>query len=356
MKSRRAKGKPEAPAALIFDGDRLRVLDQRLLPKKIAYLECTTTRRAAAAIRKMAVRGAPAIGLCGAYGMALAARRNAHRSSHVLLERLRSAASELSAARPTAADLARAVDRVLHSAESADESSIVESVIGEAEKIRKETDAACRAIAKSASDLLAGARRILTYCNTGSLATGVSTGTALGAIEYRARAGGSLEVWVPETRPYYQGSRLTAFELICLDIPFSIVTDATCGYLLATGQVDAVIVGADRIAANGDTANKIGTYAIAALAQRHGVPFYVAAPSSSFDLSAASGADIPIEVRGGEEVIEAAWKTKAARPGLPKAYYPAFDVTPNDLIAAIVCEFGVLRPPFEKSIRRAIGD
>jgi methylthioribose-1-phosphate isomerase len=332
----------------------VRVLDQRLVPKKLTYLDCKTPKSVAAAISKMAVRGAPAIGLCGAFGMAVAARRAGHRRPARMLDDLRSAGAVISRARPTARDLEAAVLRVMARAEESDSAQVVDAVVDEAMRIREELDRACCAIAEQGAELLAPASAVLTYCNTGILATAVSTGTALGAIEYRWRAGGGLMVWVPETRPYFQGSRLTAFELTRLKIPFSIITDAACGAVISSGKVDAVIVGADRIASNGDVANKVGTYPLAVLAHRHGIPFYVAAPTSTFDLSLGSGRDIPIEVRDGREILTARWF--GAETKSPDAFYPAFDVTPGELITAIVCEAGVIRPPYGKSIEATLAD
>lgn len=341
-------GRPRPLEVLSLGTDAVRVLDQRLLPAKIRYLECRTPRSVSAAISKMAVRGAPAIGVCGAFGMAISARRLGRRRRPRILDGLRSDGAIIAAARPTAADLGAAVDRVLARAEDSDPDDLVESVVAEALAIRHEVAEACRTIAEWGAELLEGAAEVLTYCNTGALATGVGTGTALGAVEYRWRRKKRLRVWVPETRPFLQGSRLTAFELLGMGIPFSVVTDSTCGHLMASGMVDVVIVGADRVASNGDVANKVGTYPLAVLAHEHGVPFYVAAPSSTFDVSLRSGREIPIEVRSGEELLASVWKSREV--GTPNAYYPAFDVTPADLISAIVCEFGVLEPPLGQSI------
>lgn len=330
----------------------MRVLDQRVLPRRLTYIECRTPRRVADAIAKMAVRGAPAIGLCAAYGMAVSATRLRGRSHAKVVEGLVASADLIASARPTAADLEAVVGRVLERARQAPPGFAIEAAVSEAIAVRKDLESACTAIASEGSRLLVDAEAVMTYCNTGALATGVSTGTALGAIEYRWRRRKNLKVWVPETRPFLQGSRLTAFELSRLGIPHTVVTDATCGHLMYRGAVDAVVVGADRIAANGDVANKIGTYALAVLAKRHGIPFVVAAPTSTFDLSVPSGADIPIEVRSGSEIVSSVWA--GADEHMPEAFYPAFDVTPAELVSAIVCEKGVLEPPFEESIPRAL--
>ncbi len=346
----KSTGRALKPLVLTETG--LRILDQRRLPGKVEYVECRTPAQVARAISRMAVRGAPAIGLCGAYGMVLAARDVARSPSRNAPGRLAGYASTIASARPTAADLGAAVDRVLSRIEASTAGDCEEAALAEATAIRDELDEACRSVAMLGSELLRGVSKVLTYCNTGVLATGVSTGTALGVIECRARLAGNLHVWVPETRPYLQGSRLTAFELALQGISHTVVTDATCGFLMSAGEVDAVVVGADRIAVNGDTANKIGTYQLAVLAKRHGIPFYVAAPSSTFDLSIVDGSQIPVEVRKGAELLGNAWKGARLTP--PSTFYPAFDVTPAELITALVCEKGVLRPPYEESISQAL--
>jgi methylthioribose-1-phosphate isomerase len=299
------------------------LLDQRLLPDDVSYLECRSAAEVAAAIRALAVRGAPAIGIAAAYGYALAAERG---------EDLDAAAELLLASRPTAVNLAWALAELRAGDQDA-------AVLAErARALHDEEVERCRRMAAHAAGLLEPGTRALTHCNAGALATG-GVGSALGAIREGFERGLLAHVFVDETRPLLQGARLTAWELERAGIPHSVLADAAAGSLIARGEVDAILTGADRIAANGDAANKIGTYPLAVLAARHDVPFYVVAPSSTVDLSAASGADIPIEERDPAEVTTR----------FP-ARNPAFDVTPAELIAAIVTEEGVHRAPFAQSL------
>jgi methylthioribose-1-phosphate isomerase len=299
------------------------LLDQRLLPDDVSYLECRSAAEVAAAIRALAVRGAPAIGIAAAYGYALAAERG---------EDLDAAAELLLASRPTAVNLAWALAELRAGDQDA-------AVLAErARALHDEEVERCRRMAAHAAGLLEPGTRALTHCNAGALATG-GVGSALGAIREGFERGLVAHVFVDETRPLLQGARLTAWELERAGIPHSVLADAAAGSLIARGEVDAILTGADRIAANGDAANKIGTYPLAVLAARHDVPFYVLAPSSTVDLSAASGADIPIEERDPAEVTTR----------FP-ARNPAFDVTPAELIAAIVTEEGVHRAPFAQSL------
>ena len=293
---------------------RVVLLDQRRLPDEEVELVCRTAADVAEAIRTLAVRGAPAIGVAAAYGYALAAERG---------EDEEEADRVLRASRPTAVNLAWALDRMRD-----------DPTGDNARRIHAEEVARCRAMAAHAASLLAPATRVLTHCNTGGLATG-GYGTALGAIRAGWERGLIEHVWVDETRPLLQGSRLTAWELDRLGIPFSVVADAAAGSLMAAGEVGAVFIGADRIAANGDTANKIGTYILAVLARHHDIPFYVVAPTSTIDAGAATGGAIPIEERSADELT-------ARFP----AFNPAFDVTPAALVSAIVTEAGVHRPPY----------
>jgi methylthioribose-1-phosphate isomerase len=299
------------------------LLDQRLLPDDVSYLECRSAAEVAAAIRALAVRGAPAIGIAAAYGYALAAERG---------EDLDAAAELLLASRPTAVNLAWALAELRAGDQDA-------AVLAErARALHDEEVERCRRMAAHAAGLLEPGTRALTHCNAGAPATG-GVGSALGAIREGFERGLLAHVFVDETRPLLQGARLTAWELERAGIPHSVLADAAAGSLIARGEVDAILTGADRIAANGDAANKIGTYPLAVLAARHDVPFYVVAPSSTVDLSAASGADIPIEERDPAEVTTR----------FP-ARNPAFDVTPAELIAAIVTEEGVHRAPFAQSL------
>ena len=308
---------------LRLEDDRVVLLDQRRLPAEQVELECRSAADVAQAIRDMAVRGAPAIGIAAAYGYALAAARG---------EDLAGATAALLAARPTAVNLAWALGEMRDAAEPAEQ----------ARAIHAEEVARCRRMAEHAAELIEPGARALTHCNAGGLATG-GYGTAVGALR-TAWARGLLEhVWVDETRPLLQGSRLTAWELDRARIPHAVIADAAAGSLMARGEVTHVLTGADRIAANGDTANKIGTYSLAVLAAHHGIPFYVVAPTSTIDLSTARGADIPIEEREPGEL-------GAASP----ARNPAFDVTPAAHVTAIVTEEGVHRAPYEESLPRLV--
>ncbi|MGH3023011.1 MAG: S-methyl-5-thioribose-1-phosphate isomerase [Gaiellaceae bacterium] len=306
-----------------LERDAVVLLDQRRLPDEVVYLECRSAADVAEAIRTLSVRGAPAIGVAAAYGYALAA---------ALGDDLDEAAALLLASRPTAVNLPWAI------AEMRSAGGDPAALAARARELHDEEVERCRRMAAHAADLLAPGTRALTHCNTGALATG-GIGSALGAIREGFARGLVEHVWVDETRPLLQGARLTAWELERAGIPHSVLADAAAGSLMARGEVGAVLTGADRIAANGDTANKIGTYTLAVLAGHHGIPFYVVAPSSTVDLAAASGADIPIEERDPAEVTE---RFPAANP--------AFDVTPAALVTAIVTEEGVHRAPFEESL------
>jgi methylthioribose-1-phosphate isomerase len=300
------------------EGPRVVLLDQRRLPEEIEYLECRSSAEVAAAIRAMAIRGAPAIGIAAAYGLALAAETG---------EDVDDAAALLAAARPTAINLAWAVEQMSEDPSPA-----------QARALHDEEVERCRRMAAHTADLLAPGTRALTHCNAGGLATG-GYGSAVGALQTAWERGLLERVWVDETRPLLQGSRLTAWELEAAEIPHTVIADSAAASLMAAGEVDCVVTGADRIAANGDTANKIGTYSLAVLAAHHGIPLYVVAPTSTVDLSTQSGAEIPIEERAPEEIT-------ARFP----ARNPAFDVTPAELIAAIVTEHGVHRAPYPQSL------
>ena len=300
------------------EGPRVLLLDQRRLPDEEIELECRSAAEVAAAIRGLAIRGAPAIGVAAAYGLALAARRG---------EDLDEAAAVLAASRPTAVNLAWALEQM-----RADPSPATARALHEEEVAR------CRAMASHAAELFGPNTRALTHCNAGGLATG-GYGSAVGALRTAWEQGLLERVWVDETRPLLQGSRLTAWELEAAGIPHAVIADSAAGSLMAAGEVDCVVTGADRIAANGDTANKIGTYSLAVLARHHGIPLYVVAPTSTVDLAALTGAEIPIEERDAREITS----RFAARN-------PAFDVTPAELIAAIVTEHGIQRAPYAGSL------
>jgi methylthioribose-1-phosphate isomerase len=302
---------------LRFEQGALLVLDQRALPAVERWLRCESVEQVAEAIRSMAVRGAPAIGLAAAYGMSLAEDRE-------------HAAALLRDTRPTAANLAWAVERCLEA----------DDPLREAKRLHSEQEAADRALAELGAERFRPGDRALTHCNAGALATG-GVGTAGGVLREAWERGRLAEVWVDETRPLLQGARLTAWELGRAGIPFRVIADSAAGGLLARGLVDRVVVGADRIAANGDVANKVGTYPLAVMARRHGVPFYVAAPVSTIDPATPSGEMIPIEERDPSEL--------GSDSG---AFNPAFDVTPAELVTAIFTEAGVLEPPYRQSITR----
>ena len=305
---------------LRVEGDVLVVLDQRRLPDEEVDLRCRTTADAADAIRTLAVRGAPAIGIAAAYAMALAAERG---------EDLDAAVETLAASRPTAVNLGWALDAMRN-----------DTTRKRAERIHDDEVERCRRMAAHALELFPEGARVLTHCNAGALATG-GYGTALGAVRAAFEAGRVSHVWVDETRQLLQGGRLTAWELEQLGIPHAVITDGAAASFMARGEVDVVVTGADRIAANGDTANKIGTYGLAVLAAHHGLPLVVVAPTSTLDPSAATGAEIPIEERDPEEVSSR----------FP-ARNPAFDVTPGSLVSAIVTERGVHRVPYLDTLPR----
>lgn len=319
-------------------GHRLDILEQRDLPARVRWISCRTADDVARAIRDMSIRGAPAIGCAAAFGLALAAR-GPHGAPRARLEAAR---RRLAATRPTAVNLFWALDRMARrwAPPGGDLAARLEK---EARAIAAEDLAACRSIGERGAALLPRGAVVLTHCNAGALAT-AGHGTALGIVRSAHAQGKIRRVFVDETRPYLQGARLTAWELSREKIPYEIVTDNAAAHLLKTEKIDAVIVGADRIARNGDTANKIGTYGLALLARHHGVPFYVAAPTSTLDRRRARGEDIPIEERSPAEVLT--WAGRRLAPAGARARHPAFDVTPAALLTALVTEAGVYRPPF----------
>lgn len=326
---------------LLWDGGVLSLLDQRLLPGVEQWIECPTASAVAEAIRTMVVRGAPAIGVSAAYGMAMAASAG---------EDLETAAKELRNARPTAVNLGWAVDLLLNLARKttatgqADVGAVLRS---EAERIHREDVEGNRRMGRFGAELLRDGATVLTHCNAGALAT-AGYGTALGVIRAAIESGKRVAVFADETRPYLQGARLTAWELQRDGIDVTLITDNMSGHFFQQKQFDAVVVGADRIAANGDAANKIGTYTVAVLANAHGIPFYVAAPLSTIDLACPDGSAIPIEERSAQEVVEIGG-TRMAPEGI-HVRHPAFDVTPARLITAIITERGVARPPYGEAI------
>ncbi len=326
-------------------GDAVELLDQRLLPAEERYLRLSSAEEVARAIEEMAVRGAPAIGVTAAMAIAV---ELAHAPDTGLRRALEDATTRLARTRPTAVNLAWALERMgrelgARLAAGATAHEVRAHARALAQRIHDEDVASCRAIGDAGAELLPQAARVLTHCNAGALAT-AGYGTALGVIRSAARMGKLARVLAQETRPFLQGARLTTWELTRDGIPVTLVTDGMGGALMARGDVDAVVVGADRIAANGDVANKIGTYTLAVLAHAHGLPFYVAAPLSTVDLATPSGREIPIEERSSDEVTWIAGKRIA--PEGVVALHPAFDVTPATLVSAIVTERGALRPPY----------
>ncbi|TCO41862.1 S-methyl-5-thioribose-1-phosphate isomerase [Dokdonella fugitiva] len=317
--------------AVLWRGDRLRLLDQRLLPREETYVDCRTSDEVAQAIRDLVVRGAPAIGIAAAWGVVLAARQD--RAG------LAAALARLRAARPTAVNLMWALDRMQRvAARGAD----ADALAAEAQAIQDEDLAANRRMGELGAALIAPGSGVLTHCNTGSLAT-AGFGTALGVIRAGVSAERIARVFAGETRPWLQGARLTVWELLRDAIPATLVADAAAAHLMSTGQVQWVVVGADRIAANGDTANKIGTYQLAIAARHHGVKFMVVAPSSTVDMATASGRDIEIELRSPDELFGYAGQRTVVEGA--SAWNPVFDVTPAALIDAIVTERGVVERP-----------
>jgi methylthioribose-1-phosphate isomerase len=354
-----------------YQDNAVRLIDQTALPDVERIVECRTVDEVAAAIRTMKVRGAPAIGATAAYGMALAAERFSGDDPAALLRHLEAEGATLKATRPTAVNLAWAVERMkgealrvaalggrpVGTAEYADGSgaeqvaAIRAALHDEARRLADEDVEMCRRMGAHGASLVPDKANVLTHCNTGALAT-VDYGTALGVIRAAAEGGKDLHVFVDETRPFLQGARLTAWELQRAGIPLTLISDNMAGHFMMRGAVDLVIVGADRIAANGDVANKIGTYTLAVLCKENGLPFYVAAPTSTVDLSLASGLEIPIEERAAAEVTHLGGRRIA--PEGVHAAHPAFDVTPNQYVTAIITEQGVHYPPFGPALRAAV--
>jgi methylthioribose-1-phosphate isomerase len=324
---------------------RLELLDQRLLPARVEFVACATAREVAEAIHRMVIRGAPAIGCAAACGIALEATRLKDAPPAAFSSRMDQAFEVLAASRPTAVNLFWALGRMRAAMQAAGQKpppDIAARLLEEAQVIVTADIAANRAMGAHGAALLADGARVFTHCNAGALAT-AGHGTALGVVRSAVAAGKRVSVIVDETRPFLQGARLTAWELQQDGIPVTLVTDGMCGHLMSRGEIDAVIVGADRIAANGDVANKIGTYMIAVLARRHGIPFYVAAPLSTIDAALDNGGAIPIEERGASEVRGHAGHEWA--PAGVAVRNPVFDITPAELVTALVTEKGVVRAP-----------
>ncbi|MBX6393634.1 MAG: S-methyl-5-thioribose-1-phosphate isomerase [Burkholderiales bacterium] len=331
-----------AVETLRWGGDHVMFIDQRKLPHRVEYVRCRDAAEVADAIRSMVVRGAPAIGCAAAYGIALEALKGTRDFG--------AAFAALRASRPTAVNLYWALDRMQRLID-AQPPDLAAALVAEARAIHAEDLEINRAIGRHGEKYVPDGARILTYCNTGALAT-AGYGTALGVIRAARDAGKRISVLASETRPYLQGARLTAWELVQENIPVTLITDNMAGHFMRIGQVDLVIVGADRVAANGDVANKIGTYGLAVLAARHGIPFYVAVPVPTFDPAIESGEAIPIEERSADEVTgygDVRWAPEGV-----KVEHPAFDVTPAELVTAIITDKGVIERPDKTKIARLL--
>ena len=333
-------------APIRWEEDRLLLLDQTLLPVEERFREYSRWPDVAEAIRTLVVRGAPAIGCAAAFGLVLAARQSLAEDTDGILRDLEEAEKGLASTRPTAVNLFWALDRmrrVAHAERARPVADFRARLLAEAQAILEEDLAGNRALGAHGAALVPEGARILTHCNAGALAT-AGYGTAVGVIRAAHERGRVAMVWVDETRPVMQGSRLTAWEMVKEGIPHRLISDVAAGFVMKRGEVDLVVTGADRIASNGDTANKIGTYSVAVLAKHHGIPFYIAAPFSTIDVSIPSGAAIPIEERAGDEVRRTGGRQTA--PAETPVYNPAFDVTPAELIAGIITERGVFRYPY----------
>ncbi|MEF2247545.1 S-methyl-5-thioribose-1-phosphate isomerase [Paenibacillus sp. IITD108] len=344
--------KQEALQSLIWKSDHLQLLDQRLLPEDIVYLPLTTPVEVWEAIRHLKVRGAPAIGIAAAYGVVFGSRNAA--TLEEWLESVIREAEYLATSRPTAVNLFWALDRMKAAAKSFAEQGVAleqakDKLEQEAIAIHKEDEETNRSIGEHALSLFKDGMGVLTHCNAGGLAT-AKYGTALAPFYLALEQGITLRVYADETRPVLQGARLTAFELQQAGVDVTLICDNMAGMVMSKGWVDAVIVGTDRVAANGDVANKIGTYSVAVLAKAHGIPFYVACPMSTIDLETPTGAEIPIEERNDEEITEGFGKRTA--PKDIKVYNPAFDVTPHEYVTAIITEKGIVQAPYDQNLRK----
>jgi methylthioribose-1-phosphate isomerase len=331
------------------------MVDQRKLPGQEVYVRCRTPQEVAKAIRTMVIRGAPAIGVAAAWGIALGVRRSTAKGTRQLAVEFQKICDMMAATRPTAVNLFWAIDRMkrvfgegARAGQSAEE--LASRLDREAQNIHDEDVASCRAMGAHGAEMLSDGARVLTHCNAGALAT-AGYGSALGVIRAAVESGKKIAVFADETRPFLQGARLTAWELVRDGINTTVITESMAGPLMRAGEIDAVIVGADRIAANGDTANKIGTYTVAVLAHEHKVPFYVAAPLSTIDLATPEGDRIPIEERDQREVSHLG--SARLTPEGAKIRNPAFDITPHRYITGIITEKGIVRPPYLESLKRA---
>lgn len=333
-----------------WKGNGVRILDQVRLPREEVYLDCLTYGEVISAISKMNIRGAPAIGLATALGIALGVRDISSHNRESFYREMESICDEFFCTRPTAVNLVWAIDQLKETAlnHSGDVASLKEAIKAKALSMLEEDLHINREIGRQGEPLIPHEARILTHCNAGALAT-AGYGTALGVIRAAHEAGKNISVYVDETRPFLQGARLTAWELIEEKIPATLITDNMAGYFMQQGKIDLVIVGADRVAANGDVANKIGTYSLGILARAHAIPFYVAAPTSTLDLTLSTGQEIPIEERNHEEVTFIGGIRIA--PEKINVANPAFDVTPNEYISALITEKGIVRQPYAENLK-----
>lgn len=336
------------------DGE-LRMIDQTRLPTELVFLDCKDVETVWEAIKMLRVRGAPAIGVAAAMGVVVGARTSASATPEAFRARIAEVAAYLRTSRPTAVNLFWALDRMERKASELiglPNREALEELLAEARRVQDEDRAMCQAIGRHGAALLSEGSGVLTHCNAGALAT-ADFGTALSVLFHAHEQGKRIHAFVDETRPLLQGSRLTAWELLKRGVPATLICDNMAGMVMRQGKIGAAVVGADRIAANGDTANKIGTYSVAVLARAHGVPFYVAAPSSTFDFAIRTGADIPIEERDPREITQGMGKVTA--PEGVNAFNPAFDVTPAELVTAFITEKGVIRPPYELHLAKTLG-
>jgi methylthioribose-1-phosphate isomerase len=335
---------------LEWHDNKLTIIDQTRLPGQTVFLELTDYKDVVTAIKELKVRGAPAIGVASAYGIALGAQTIQSDDVQRFQEKLEEILEAFAAARPTAVNLFKSIERMRRITTLYDRvDTIKKALVNEAIAIHSEEETATEQISKLGAELIKAGSSILTHCNTGPLAT-AGYGTALGVVIAAHRAGKNIRVIATETRPLLQGARLTTWELLQEGIPATLITDSMAGYFIKQGEVDCVLVGADRIAANGDTANKIGTYTLAVLAQENGIPFYIAAPTSTVDFSLDSGAEIPVEERRADEITDFAGK-RIAPQGVNVAN-PAFDITPHSYITAIITENGIAREPYNHTLKK----
>lgn len=346
------KGQSYLPASVRWENDRLVILDQTELPIKTVYKELTRLEEVWEAIRQLKVRGAPAIGIAAGYGICLSVMNSKAGSYEEFWAEFQKNAAYLASSRPTAVNLFWALERMrkrIQVMKGKAVSEIKRGLLVEADRIREENDNLCRRIAENGFPLIKECKGVLTHCNAGPIATASQYGTALGPLILAHESGIKVKVYADETRPLNQGSRLTAWELQQIGVDVTLICDNMAAAVMAQGSIQAVLVGCDRVACNGDFANKIGTYGVAILAKEHGIPFYVAGPTSTIDFSAQSGADIIIEERNPQE-ITCGFGKRTAPEGI-KVYNPAFDVTPAKYVTAIITEEGVIHPPFSTGIK-----